>query len=68
MRDACLAGSDLGARLSNRIEAAPQAPGAAAAGGIERIADVPIYFADPLVRRAESLQQHGAMRARRAPG
>ena len=27
------------------------------ASGIQRIADVPIYFADPLVRRAPSLQQ-----------
>ncbi len=26
-------------------------------GGLQRIADVPIYFADPLVRRASSLQQ-----------
>jgi len=29
----------------------------AAAGGIERVADVPIHFADPLVRRASALQQ-----------
>ena len=28
-----------------------------AAGGLQRIADVPIYFADPIVRRAASLQQ-----------
>ena len=28
-----------------------------AAKGFERVADVPIYFADPLVRRAPSLQQ-----------
>ena len=27
-----------------------------AAGGVERVADVPIYFADPLVRRSPSLQ------------
>ena len=32
------------------------APGAV---GIQRIADVPIYFADPLVRRAPSLQKTG---------
>ncbi len=32
--------------------------GASAAGtGLERVADVPIYFADPLVRRAPSLQK-----------
>jgi NADH-quinone oxidoreductase subunit G len=28
-----------------------------AAGGIERVADVPIHFADPLVRRAPALQK-----------
>ena len=27
------------------------------ANGLERVADVPIHFADPLVRRAPSLQQ-----------
>jgi NADH-quinone oxidoreductase subunit G len=31
---------------------APAPPGV----GVERVADVPIYFADPLVRRAPSLQ------------
>src|SRR5262249_17418789 len=35
---------------------------AAAANGIERIADVPIYHADPIVRRAESLQLTAAAR------
>jgi NADH-quinone oxidoreductase subunit G len=30
---------------------------ASSAGGIERVADVPIHFADPLVRRSLSLQQ-----------
>ncbi|HKU87770.1 MAG TPA: molybdopterin dinucleotide binding domain-containing protein, partial [Casimicrobiaceae bacterium] len=29
---------------------------AKSAGGVERVADVPIHFADPLVRRAPSLQ------------
>ena len=27
-----------------------------AAGGVERVADIPIHFADPLVRRSASLQ------------
>ena len=31
--------------------------------GVERVADVPIYFADPLVRRAASLQQTRDARA-----
>jgi NADH-quinone oxidoreductase subunit G len=42
-------------RLSNATQVeivAPPAPGV----GVERVADVPIYFADPLVRRAPSLQ------------
>jgi NADH-quinone oxidoreductase subunit G len=29
----------------------------AAAGGLQRVADVPIYFADPLARRAPALQK-----------
>ena len=66
LRDACLAGVDLRARLQNRIDLALPAPGAAPGGGIERIADVPIYFADPLVRRAPSLQRTADARAPRA--
>jgi NADH-quinone oxidoreductase subunit G len=56
VRDAVLADAgDIGTRLSNasRIEIALPAR---ANAGIERVADVPIYFADPLVRRAPSLQ------------
>jgi len=49
-------GGDIAGRLANssRVELAtpPRANGA-----IERVADVPIYFADPLVRRSEPLQQ-----------
>ncbi len=55
VREECLAGRDVVSRLSNRIDWALSP--AAAATGIERIADVPIYFADPLVRRAPSLQR-----------
>jgi len=35
---------------------------AAVPGGLERIADVPIYATDPLVRRAPSLQKTGDAR------
>ncbi|MHA6830755.1 NADH-quinone oxidoreductase subunit NuoG [Ralstonia pseudosolanacearum] len=49
-------------RLSNATAAQTAAP-AAAAGGIERLADVPIYHADPIVRRAGSLQLTAASRA-----
>jgi NADH-quinone oxidoreductase subunit G len=47
--------------LSNRIGVAPtlgpDAGAAASAGTAERIADVPPYFTDPIVRRAASLQK-----------
>lgn len=48
--------------LSNATTAQTVAP-AAAAAGIERLADVPIYHADPIVRRAGSLQLTAAARA-----
>jgi NADH-quinone oxidoreductase subunit G len=41
-------------RLSGRIEAPLDASPSSA--GLQRVADVPIYFTDSLVRRAESLQ------------
>ncbi len=49
---------DIASRLDNRtgarVEPLPKSePGTAT---LERVADVPIYFADPLVRRAPSLQ------------
>jgi len=42
--------------LDNGIDAGPLNL-AASANGIERVADVPIHFADPLVRRSPALQQ-----------
>jgi NADH-quinone oxidoreductase subunit G len=59
MRDEIVsAGPDLSARLSNRTSTAPVAPAVAGANGaLERIADVPIYFTDAIVRRARSLQK-----------
>jgi len=42
--------------LDNGLAEAPVAPALPAADGLQRIADVPIYFADPLARRAASLQ------------
>jgi len=59
VRQACLGGKQVASMLSNAIEL-PSAPApAASAGGIERIADVPIYFADPLVRHSLPLQKTG---------
>jgi len=54
VRDQALPG-DVAARLSNAIQAAAH-PAGAVTSGLERIADVPIYSADPIVRRAPSLQ------------
>ncbi len=46
---------EIAARLGNRTTVAPAKPVADAAS-VERVADVPIYFADPLVRRSGPLQ------------
>ena len=54
--------SNLVARLDNRSAALPSSLGTPATG-FERIADVPIYAADALVRRAESLQLSADARA-----
>jgi NADH-quinone oxidoreductase subunit G len=55
VREACLGGRDVAGLLSNKVEGI--AMSATGASGIQRIAEVPIYFADPLVRRAPSLQE-----------
>ncbi len=57
--------SALASRLDNRSAPLP-ASLAAAPPGFERVADVPIYAADALVRRAESLQRTADARAPRA--
>jgi len=56
VREECLRGQDIASRLSNSVslEKTPSLPRPA---GVQRIADVPIYFADALVRRAPSLQK-----------
>ncbi|MEW1784211.1 NADH-quinone oxidoreductase subunit NuoG [Arthrobacter sp. NPDC080086] len=61
VRDEVLA-KPVAERLSNVTTVQTAAPVAAAAG-IERLADVPIYHADPIVRRAGSLQLTAAARA-----
>ena len=56
VRDAVLADAgDLSARLVNTTRIGITTP-VRGGGGVERVADVPIYSADPLVRRAPSLQ------------
>jgi NADH-quinone oxidoreductase subunit G len=55
VRAACMGGRNIGSLLSNQISSMEQRSGEKA-NGIQRIADVPIYFADPLVRRSAPLQ------------
>ncbi len=44
------------ARLDNRVNGVAVSLGAGNSHALQRVADVPIYFSDPIVRRAESLQ------------
>ena len=53
------------ARLRNGVDVALTAP-AASAAGVERVADIPIHFADPLVRRSDALQRTADARPPRA--
>ncbi len=52
-----LGGARHGRAAVQRAEHAAMRPRGAGAGALERVADVPIYFADALVRRAPSLQR-----------
>jgi NADH-quinone oxidoreductase subunit G len=65
VRDACLAGRDIQGLLSNSIDFSPGEM-KNASSGIQRIADVPIYFADPLARRSAPLQKTRDARAPKA--
>jgi NADH-quinone oxidoreductase subunit G len=56
VRDGVLSEAPVDTRLSNATQISIERP-AATPAPLERVADVPIYFADPLVRRATSLQQ-----------
>ncbi|HVJ22580.1 MAG TPA: NADH-quinone oxidoreductase subunit G, partial [Burkholderiales bacterium] len=64
VRAACIGGRDIASLLSNRIDS--QANQGEKPQGIQRIADVPIYFADPLVRRSPPLQKTRDARPPRA--
>jgi NADH-quinone oxidoreductase subunit G len=65
VREDCLP-ADFGARLDNRTSAVIAAVPPAPPAGFQRIADVPIYSADAIVRRAGSLAQTVDARAPRA--
>jgi NADH-quinone oxidoreductase subunit G len=54
VRDEALLGVDVAAGLNNAIAGVESRP--YAAGGLQRVADVPIYATDAIVRRAVSLQ------------
>jgi NADH-quinone oxidoreductase subunit G len=57
--------ADVPQKLSNRVTATPSAS-PAPGGGAERVADVPIYFSDPIVRRSPPLQATRAAQPPRA--
>jgi NADH-quinone oxidoreductase subunit G len=65
VRAACIAGRDVAGLLSNAIEVRATDT-LEKVQGIQRITDVPIYFADPLVRRAPPLQKTKDARPPRA--
>ncbi len=57
VRNECLQGQDVAGLLSNKTSVAAQGAAPAKAAGLQRVADVPIYFTDSLVRRSEPLQK-----------
>ncbi|CAG2281912.1 MULTISPECIES: NADH-quinone oxidoreductase subunit NuoG [Burkholderia] len=67
VRLAALGDAGVAGRLSNQTSVAPaRAAANAANGGFERLADVPIYHADALVRRAGALHLTAAAKAANA--
>lgn len=70
VRRKALGDGELESRLSNRASAtvARGSMAKAAEGRFERVADVPIYHADPIVRRGEALQLTTAARVANAVG
>ncbi|MGS0895473.1 NADH-quinone oxidoreductase subunit NuoG [Burkholderia stagnalis] len=69
VRLAALGDAGVANRLSNRTSIAPARVVAPAAnGGFERLADVPIYHADALVRRAGALHLTAAAKVANAAG
>jgi NADH-quinone oxidoreductase subunit G len=58
VRREALGEADIATKLDNRLTPLPlESLAAPATGGVERIAEVPIYHADALARRAPSLQK-----------
>jgi NADH-quinone oxidoreductase subunit G len=57
IRDECIREDAVAARLDNRIDGIAYRGGRATGSALERVADVPIHFADPIARRAQPLQE-----------
>src|SRR3954467_2618822 len=57
VRDEVCAADTVASRLDNALRGMEVRLQPSTANGLHRIADVPIYFADPIVRRATSLQK-----------
>ena len=64
VKAACLGDRDVASLLSNKTDV--QLNASEKTQGIQRIADVPMYFADPLVRRSPALQKTREGRTPRA--
>ena len=64
VKTACLGGRDVASLLSNGISEIKE--DARTFQGVQRIADVPIYFADPLARHSAALQKTRDARTPRA--
>jgi len=56
VRDEACGARNLSELLSNEVNGISLSLGEACENGLQRISDVPIYFSDPIVRRAEALQ------------
>jgi len=55
VRDEALAGADISSKLNNGVSDIVSAPFVVSAG-LQRVSDVPIYFADAITRRSQPLQ------------
>jgi NADH-quinone oxidoreductase subunit G len=55
VRDEALAGGDVGSKLNNALQSIVAQP-ASVVSGLQRVADVPIYSTDAVVRRSAPLQ------------
>ena len=57
IREEVCAPEAVAGKLDNRLNGLELAPDSAGGEALQRIADVPVYFGDPIVRRAASLQR-----------